>query len=52
MTDLAGKATPMVDLAGKATTAINPILAATKKGEGDRAGPARQGLRWIGSEGV
>lgn len=28
---------------GKATTATDPAVAATKKGEDDRAGPGRQG---------
>jgi hypothetical protein len=37
------KATTTVDPAGKATTMMDPMMAAMKKGEGDWAGPARQG---------
>jgi hypothetical protein len=32
-----------VDLAGKAAAATDPMMAATKKGEGNMAGPTKQG---------
>lgn len=40
--DPSGKAATMMDPTGKAATSTDPTVAATKKGEGGRAGPTRQ----------